>query len=84
LERLRKSATSLTIDELNDEIKAAITSTRKKAAPALAKAPAKKSAVKKAPAKKAVKKALPVKAVAKKAANAPAKKTPSKSVAKKR
>src|SRR6195952_4159616 len=36
LERLRKTATVLSIDDLNSEIKAAITSSRKKAAPAKA------------------------------------------------
>lgn len=73
LERLRKTATSLSVDELNAEIKAAITATRapKKAAAkktAAKKAPAKtatKTAAKKAPAKKA---AAPVKAAAKKSA----------------
>ena len=72
LERLRKTATSLTITELNDEIKSAITSARKKAittkAPAK-KAPAgKKVAAKKLPAKKATKATTKPKAPAKKVA----------------
>ncbi len=65
LERLRKSATTISVAELNAELKSAIASTRashpKKKAPAkssAAKAPAKKSAKKKAaPARKAVAKA---------------------------
>jgi ribosome-associated protein len=64
LERLRKSATSLSIADLNAEIKAQITSSRKKALPAKTKAVAKKLIAKKA-AKKAVKGARP--AAAKKA-----------------
>jgi ribosome-associated protein len=53
LERLRKSATSLSIADLNAELKQHIASTRKKAV----KKPAAKAAAKKtAPAKKAVKK----------------------------
>src|SRR5450432_123278 len=65
LERLRKSATTITVAELNAELKALITSSREKK-------PATKSAVKKTvakkvvPAKKAVKKAA-TKKVAKKA-----------------
>lgn len=74
LERLRKSATSLSVDELNAEIKAAISAGRPK--PAAKKAPAK--AAKKSAVKKAVKKAA-TKAIAKKA---PAK-TAVKSAAKK-
>jgi ribosome-associated protein len=56
LERLRKSATSLNIDELNAEIKSQIASARsKKKAPAATakKAPAKKAIAKKTTAKKA-------------------------------
>jgi len=49
LERLRKSATSLSIADLNAELKQQITSTRKKNA---VKKPAKKTAPKKAAAKK--------------------------------
>ena len=84
LERLRKTATVVSIDELHNEITAAIASTRKKAAPAKTSAPAKQAQ----PAKKAVTKSVaPVKkAVAKKAA--PAKKpavtkAPTKTAAKK-
>jgi len=68
LERLRKTATTLSVAELNAELKAAISKARAK------KAPAKKAAAKKAPAKKAAVK-KPVKAAAKKVA---AKKTASK------
>ena len=72
LERLRKTATALSVDALNDEIKAAITSTRSKknaAAPAKkAAAPAKKSAAKKSSSvKAAAKKALAKKSAGKKA-----------------
>ncbi|QMV18762.1 ribosome silencing factor [Granulicella sp. 5B5] len=73
LERLRKSATSLTIAELNDEIKSAIASTRakKQAIPS-----AKKAAAKKVPAKKVVaKKAASTKKPAKKATKATTKKS---------
>jgi len=79
LERLRKSATTLSVDDINAEVKASIAAARKAPAKKAAKkAPAKKVAAKKAvakkaPAKKAVKKA--VKAVAKKA---PAKKKSAK------
>ena len=68
LERLRKTATTLSVAELNAELKAAISKARAK------KTPAKKAAAKKAPAKKAAVK-KPVKAAAKKVA---AKKTASK------
>jgi ribosome-associated protein len=65
LERLRKSATVLSIEDLNAEVKAAITANRKKSAP---KAPAgKKIAAKKAPAKATTKPTK--KAVAKKASS---------------
>jgi ribosome-associated protein len=67
LERLRKSATSLSIADLNAEIKAAITATRapkkaaaKKATSAKAPVP-KKTAAKKAAAKKSTKKTAPKK-----------------------
>jgi ribosome-associated protein len=63
LERLRKSATTISVDDLNAELKAAIATTRKAASK---KAPAKKSAAKKV-AKKAAKKA-PAKKTTKKAA----------------
>ena len=67
LERLRKSATTISVADLNAELKAAVTKTR-------AKAP-KKAAPAKAPAKKAAKKAAPAKKVAAKAAKkAPKKK----------
>jgi ribosome-associated protein len=78
LERLRKSATSIGIDELNAELKSAIAATRakapaKKAAPAkAAKAPAKKAAKKSTPAKKTATK--PAKKAAKAATKSPAKK----------
>ena len=84
LERLRKSATTLSVDDLNTEIKAAIAAHRpaKNAAKSAAKSPVKsaaqKTVLKKAAAKKApaVKKAVAKKAVAKKAVKkAAAKKT---------
>src|ERR1700712_3473905 len=70
LERLRKSATTISVAELNAELKARVAATRAKApkkpeAPkALAKkaAPAKKAAVKKAPAEAPAKKAAAKKA----------------------
>ncbi len=84
LERLRKSATVLSVADLNANVKAAIASGRKKA-PAAARTgtakPAKKAVTKKPVAKKAVagkvavKKAAATKAVARKT---PAKKTPAK------
>ena len=74
LERLRKTATTLSVEDVNAEVKAAIASTRAKKA-AVKKAPA-KVAVKKAVAKKAAgktkasgKKAVAVKAAAKKSAS---------------
>lgn len=71
LERLRKSATTLSVDDLNAEIKQHIASARQKKAPAK-KAPAKKAGVKNAPAKKAVaKKAVARKSPAKKSAKRP-------------
>jgi ribosome-associated protein len=72
LERLRKSATTISVEDLNAELKAAITATRAKAAPKkkAAKAPAKKAA-------KIATKAAPKKA-AKKASVAAAKKTPAR------
>jgi ribosome-associated protein len=79
LERLRKSATTISLDELNSELKSAIAATRakapaKKTAPAKAvKAPAKKATAKKAtPAKKTATK--PAKKAAKTATKRPAKK----------
>jgi ribosome-associated protein len=73
LERLRKSAKTLSIDDLNAEMKALITSTRAKipsAAKSAAKAAAKKAA---APAAKAAPKAPAKKTVAKKTATKVAK-----------
>src|SRR5215471_9767888 len=72
LERLRKSATTLSVEELNAELKAKVTaarSTPQKKTPAKAapKKTAAKKAVKRVPAKKAVKKTT-AKASAKKAA----------------
>jgi ribosome-associated protein len=55
LERLRKSATSLSVADLNAELKAAITSTRAKKA--AAKTPVKKAVAKKAAGKTPTKKA---------------------------
>ena len=71
LERLRKSATTLSVDEISAEVKNQIAATRKTASKAAKKSSSKKSA-KKAVAKTAVKK----KAVA------PRKKTPAKAVKK--
>jgi len=70
LERLRKSATTLSVADINADIKASIAAARK----APKKATAKKAA--KAPAKKAVAKKTPAK-------KAPAKKAPAKKAAKK-
>ena len=87
LERLRKSATTLSIEDLNAEIKQQITNARqKKATPAAKKvvtkkapakkaAPAKKSAVKRVPAKKTATKKTATKKAAKKTS---AKKSPPK------
>jgi ribosome-associated protein len=69
LERLRKSATTISVADLNAELKAAVAATR-------AKAP-KKPAPPKAPAKKAAKKA-PAKSAPKKAAKKATKKFPAK------
>ena len=77
LERMRKSATTISVAELSAELKALIASTRSRTAkPAPTKAPAKKVAAKKAPAKMVAAK----KAVAKKVA---VKKSPAKVAAKK-
>lgn len=62
LERLRKTATTLSIDELNAEVKSRISDARAR------KTPAKKAAAKKAPAKKAAKKVAAKKTPAKKSA----------------
>jgi len=90
LERLRKTATVLSIADLDSEIKAAIAAGRSKKAPtktvmkpAAKKAPAKKIAAKVVPTKKAaVKKATPAKKYAAKAApvKAAAKKAVKKTV----
>ena len=79
LERLRKSATTISVDDLNLELKAAVAATRAKApkaSPAVKKAsPA--SAVKKEAPAKAAKKGAAVKSAAKTAAKkVPAKKAP--------
>jgi len=63
LERLRKTATTLSLADLNAELKARITTARAKKAPAK-KASAKKVAAKKAPAKKIAAKKVVVKKVA--------------------
>ena len=77
LERLRKSATTISIAGLNAELKAAIASTRAK------KTPAKKTPAKTA-AKVAAKKAVPAKPKAKPAKKAAAKKAPAVKTATKR
>ena len=77
LERMRKSATTISVAELSEELKNLIASTRSRTAkPAVKKAVAKKAVAKKVVAKKAPAK----KAVAKKVA---AKKSPAKVAAKK-
>jgi ribosome-associated protein len=65
LERLRKSATSLSIDDVHAELKAQIADSRKKSADAAAK-PRKTVAAKKPAKKAAAKKAAPAKQAAKK------------------
>ena len=69
LERLRKSATTISVADLNAELKAAITATRAKSSKktVAAKAPAKKAATKTVP-KKAKKATTPKKAAPKVAA----------------
>jgi ribosome-associated protein len=59
LERLRKSATVLSIDDLNAELKSAITAGRKKTPASQKTAPIKKAAAKKAATKKATSRKLP-------------------------
>lgn len=91
LERMRKSATTISVAELSAELKNLIASTRSRTAkPVAKKAPAKKAVAKKAAAKKAVaskpvaKKIVAKKAPAKVAAKkVVAKKTAAKKVAKK-
>jgi ribosome-associated protein len=84
LERLRKSATTISIAELNAELKARVAATRAKA-PKKSETP-KATAKKTAPAKKAAVKKTPLKAAAKKAPakKADAKKVPVKKSAKKK
>ena len=84
LERLRKSATTISVADLNAELSARITETRSKKKAASKATPAKVPA-KKAPAKKvAAKTASPKKAAAKKSATRkPASKTPAPKVSKK-
>ena len=88
LERLRKSATTLSIEDLNSEIKQQITNARqKKASPAAPKAAAKKAPAKKSapPKKTAVKKTAAKKAPARKSAVKKAvKKSPAKKTTKNR
>jgi ribosome-associated protein len=82
LERLRKSATSLSVEDLDAEIKQHIASARqKKSAPTAKKAGAKKAS----PAKKSSAKKMPAKKTTAKnpAKKAPAKKTAQKKAAKK-
>ena len=77
LERLRKSATTITVDELNAELKALITKSREKM-------PAAKSATKAAAKKAVIERAVaPVRSVAKKAAKKAASKASARKVAKK-
>jgi ribosome-associated protein len=85
LERLRKSATTISVAELSSELKALIASTRTKTAkPALAKAASKKTAAKKTAAKKTAKKAPAKKAAAKKMPKPAAKKTAAKTTSAKK
>jgi len=82
LERLRKSATTISVAELSSELKALIASTRSKTVKTTKPAPAKKTVKKLAPAKAKApaKKSTAKKIVAKKV---PAKKTTAKKAAKK-
>lgn len=95
LERLRKTAKSISVDDLNSEIKAAITKTRAKGtvspakpAPAIVKKSTKKAttktAVKTAAKKVAARKTTGTKTVAKKATKATTKKAPAKKTAAKK
>jgi ribosome-associated protein len=80
LERLRKSATTISVAELNAEVSERIAETRAKR-----KVPAKKSAAKVAVKKPAVKPALPKKAAAKKSATKkPTAKSPARNAAAKK
>ena len=76
LERLRKSATTLSVGDLNAEIKQHIASARQKKSAATAKSAAKKAPLKKTAAKKSAAKRAPAK---KTAAKIPAKKAAKKS-----
>ncbi|HEX5284954.1 MAG TPA: ribosome silencing factor [Bryocella sp.] len=76
LERLRKSATTLSVEDLNAEIKQHIASARQKRSAATAKSAAKKALTKKKAAKKAAAKKAPVKKIpAKKAAKKSSRRT---------
>lgn len=81
LERLRKSATTLSVEELNAGLKAQIAATRKSAAAKTAKKASTKKAAKKTAAKSVVKK-TPSKPAAKKAATKAVKKAAKKVPAK--
>ncbi len=76
LERLRKSATTISVAELNAELKSAVAATRAKAT--------KKAPATKAPTKKAVKKAVTTKKLAPAKKTAAKKAVPAKKVAKKK
>jgi len=77
LERLRKSATTLSVEDLNAELKAQIAATRKSAKKTTKKTVAKKAA-KETAKKPAAKKSAPTKSSAKKAVKKAAKKAPAK------
>jgi ribosome-associated protein len=66
LERLRKSATSLSVEDLNAEIKQQITNARQKKSVSAKRVAAKKAPAKKTPAKKSAAKKAPAKKAAKK------------------
>jgi ribosome-associated protein len=86
LERLRKSATTISVADLNAEVSQKIAETRakssKKAAPVVKSATVKKAAPVKAAAKKAPAKKAPAKKSAVKKVSAAAKKAPAKTVKK--
>jgi len=86
LERLRKSATTISVADLNAEVSQKIAETRakssKKAAPVVKSATVKKAAPVKAAAKKAPAKKAPAKKSAVKTVSAAAKKAPAKTVKK--
>ena len=77
LERLRKSATTISIADLNAEVSARIAATRAKPQKKAVTKPAAKKAAKKAPTKKTLKPAA-------KSVKTPAKKAPAKKAAKKK